>query len=73
MERAAVEDDLEDPDDLRRVYEEVLRDGTPADIEESIDVDPLPGLWDELVLPPAVRRRWLPPRRVACDYPVVGG
>lgn len=53
-----VEYDLEDPVDLRRVYEQVLREGTPTDIQEFIDVDRLPELWDELVLPPGVRRRW---------------
>lgn len=50
--------DLEDPADLRRVYEQVLREGTPEDIQEFIDVDRLPAIWDDLVLPPRVRRRW---------------
>lgn len=50
--------DLNDRRDLCRVYEQVLREGTPEDIQEFIDVDRLPGLWDDLVLPPAVRRRW---------------
>lgn len=54
----AVSYDLEDRADLRRVYEQVLREGTPRDIQEFIDVDLLPELWEELVLPPAVRRRW---------------
>ncbi len=54
----AVQYDLGDPADRRRVYEQVLREGTPSDIQEFIDVDLLPDMWDELVLPPAVRRRW---------------
>jgi hypothetical protein len=49
---------LEDPRDLRRVYEQVLREGTPEDIQEFIDVDRLCDLWDDLVLPSGVRRRW---------------
>lgn len=54
----AVRYDLEDPADLRRVYEQVLREGTPKDIQEFIDVERLPEMWDDLVLPPGVRRRW---------------
>jgi hypothetical protein len=53
-----VQYDLEDPRDLRRVYEQVLREGTPEDIQEFIDVDRLCDLWDDLVLPSGVRRRW---------------
>lgn len=49
---------LEDPRDLCRVYEQVLREGTPGDIQEFIDVERLCELWDDLVLPPGVRRRW---------------
>ena len=51
--------DLEDPVDSRRVYEQVLREGREADIQEFIDVDVLPSLWDDLVLPSNVRERWL--------------
>jgi len=50
--------DLNDRRDLCRVYEQVLREGTEEDIQEFIDVDRLPDLWDDLVLPPMVRRRW---------------
>lgn len=50
--------DLNDRRDLCRVYEQVLREGTAEDIQEFIDVDRLPGLWEDLVLPPMVRRRW---------------
>jgi len=53
-----VEYDLEDPGDLRRVYEQVLREGTSEDIQQYIDVDRLTELWDDLVLPAGVRRRW---------------
>jgi hypothetical protein len=53
-----VQYDLEDPKDLRRVYEQVLREGTPEDIQEFIDIDRLCELWDDLVLPSGVRRRW---------------
>lgn len=50
--------DLDDPADVRRVYEQVLREGTPDDIQEFIDVDRLSQMWDDLVLPAAVRRHW---------------
>jgi hypothetical protein len=50
--------DLDDPADLRRVYEQVLREGTEDDIQEFIDVDRLGQIWDDLVLPVSVRRRW---------------
>ncbi len=53
-----VQYDLEDPKDLRRVYEQVLREGTPKDIQEFIDIDRLCELWDDLVLPTGVRRKW---------------
>ena len=53
-----LEYNLDDPADLRRVYEQVLREGTSEDIQEFIDVDRLPELWDDLVLPPGVRREW---------------
>lgn len=53
-----VQYDLEDPNDLRRVYEQVLREGTRVDIQEFIDVERLSELWDDLVLPVGVRRQW---------------
>ena len=54
----AVRYDLDDPGDVRRVYEQVLREGTEDDIQEFIDVDCLCQIWDDLVLPVTVRRRW---------------
>lgn len=53
-----VQYDLADPNDLRRVYEQVLREGTGEDIQEFIDVQRLSELWDDLVLPVGVRRQW---------------
>jgi hypothetical protein len=50
--------DLDDPADLRRVYEQVMREGTVEDIQEYIDADRVVELWEELVLPTGVRRRW---------------
>lgn len=51
--------DLGDERDRIRVYEQVLREGTAADIQEYIDVDQVAALWDQLVLPPPVRRAWM--------------
>lgn len=42
-----------------RVYEQVLREGTTADVRFFIDVDELVDLWDDLVLPPAVSAAWI--------------
>jgi hypothetical protein len=53
-----VQYDLKDPRDLGRVYEQVLREGTTEDIQEFIDVDRLCEVWNDLVLPTGVRRRW---------------
>ncbi len=50
--------DLADRGDRARVYEQVLREGTEDDVRFYIDADQLRELWDELVLPPAVRRAW---------------
>jgi hypothetical protein len=48
--------DLDDPVDRARVYEQVLREGTEDDVY--VDASCLLELWDELVLPPAVRQAW---------------
>lgn len=40
------------------VYERVLREGGPADVLTYIDGALLVDLWDELVLPPGVRKAW---------------
>ena len=50
--------DLDDRRDRSRVYEQVLREGTAQDIRFYIDVEQLLDLWDDLVLPPQVRRAW---------------
>ncbi len=50
--------DLNDRSDCARVYEQVLREGTADDVRFYVDADRLLELWDELVLPPAVREAW---------------
>jgi hypothetical protein len=50
--------DLADRADRARVYEQVLREGTADDVRFFVDADRLVELWDELVLPPAVREAW---------------
>lgn len=50
--------DLADRADRVRVYEQVLREGTEDDVRFYIDGDRLAELFDELVLPPAVRQAW---------------
>jgi hypothetical protein len=50
--------DLDDERDRRRVYEQVLREGDEDDVRYYVDVEQLLRLWDELVLPPHVRRAW---------------
>lgn len=50
--------DLSDPQQLRRVYEQVLREGTDEDVRRYVDVDRLIAEWDRLVLPRGVRRAW---------------
>lgn len=50
--------DLNDPRQLRRVYEQVLREGTEEDVARYVDVDTLIAEWDSLVLPARVRRAW---------------
>ncbi len=46
--------------DRARVYELVLREGEPADVIRYIDGVLLVELWEELVLPRAVRAAWAP-------------
>jgi hypothetical protein len=50
--------DLNDRADRARVYEQVLREGTEDDVRHYVDADQLLELFDELVLPPPVRRAW---------------
>lgn len=54
----AVSYDLDDRADRARVYEQVLREGTEDDVRFYVDAGKLLELWDELVLPPAVRLAW---------------
>lgn len=42
------------------MYEIVLREGEPADLLTYVDGALLVDLWDELVLPAAIRRAWEP-------------
>ena len=50
--------DLNDRSDRARVYEQVLREGTADDVRFFVDAERLLEPWDELVLPPAVRKAW---------------
>lgn len=52
--------DLDDRADRARVYEQVLREGTEDDVRFYVAEDHLLELWDELVLPTAVREAWTP-------------
>lgn len=51
---------LADRADRCRVYEIVLREGNPADIESVVDVVLLCEAWDDPVLPHALGEAWLP-------------
>lgn len=51
--------DLSDRGQRIRVYEQVLREGTAADVRYVIDVDEVIDLWDEMVLPRAVSEAWI--------------
>lgn len=46
--------------DRARVYEVILQEGRPADILAYVDGVLLADLWDDLVLPRAVRAAWSP-------------
>ena len=50
--------DLRKRADRARVYKQVQREGTEDDVRFYVDPEELLELWDELVLPPAVRRAW---------------
>jgi transcriptional regulator with XRE-family HTH domain len=49
---------LSDREQRARVYEIVLREGTPADVLSYIDGALLVDLWDNLVLPRDIRAAW---------------
>ena len=51
---------LLDRGDRARVYELVLGEGAAADVLRYVDGALLVDLWDELVLPRAVRAAWSP-------------
>jgi hypothetical protein len=50
--------DLLNRADRARVYEIVMREGTPQDVLTYVDGALLVDLWDELVLPADVRSAW---------------
>jgi DNA-binding XRE family transcriptional regulator len=52
--------DLRSRADRARVYETVLQEGSPVDILAYVDGALLADLWDDLVLPRAVRSAWAP-------------
>ena len=52
--------DLGSRADRARMYEIVLQEGSPADILAYVDGALLVDLWDDLVLPRAVRSAWAP-------------
>lgn len=63
--------DLTDRGDRIRLYEQVLREGTEDDVRFYVDAEELIELWDELVLPPSVRRAWagwIPRRRADVSH-----
>ncbi|NNN20847.1 MAG: hypothetical protein HKL80_02430 [Acidimicrobiales bacterium] len=51
--------DLDNRVERARVYEQVLREGTEEDIRYYIEIDKLLDLWNDLVLPIAVRKAWM--------------
>jgi len=50
--------ELDDPAQRKYVYEIVLTDGTPADINQLIDHTLLAEMWDRLYLPHDIRVAW---------------
>jgi transcriptional regulator with XRE-family HTH domain len=52
--------DLSDRQQRARVYELVLREGRPADIESMVDGALLVDQWNDLVLPRRIRAEWQP-------------
>jgi hypothetical protein len=49
---------LADRGDRASVYEQVLREGSEDDVRYYVEADELRELFNELVLPPTVRRPW---------------
>ena len=52
--------DLGSRADRARVYEIALQEGRPADILSYVDGALLVDLWDDLMLPRAIRSAWAP-------------
>jgi hypothetical protein len=52
--------DLGDRQQLVRVYEQVLRDGTADEVRRYVRASVLLEIWDELYLPAYVRLAWEP-------------
>jgi hypothetical protein len=50
--------DLEDRADRALAYELVLTEGTDDDVRSFVVLEELVDLWEDLVLPPHVRRAW---------------
>jgi hypothetical protein len=50
--------DLSDPAERRLVYEQVLSEGTAADVERFVGLDDLLHVWSDLVLPKHLRKAW---------------
>lgn len=70
--------DLRDRRQRARVYEIVLREGGPDDVLSYIDGVLLVDLWDELVLPRAIRSAWQdvvagPHRSPGREFPIARG
>ena len=55
-----IEFDLANPRHLRSVYEQVLREGTDADVRRYVRRTMLLEVWNELFLPEYVRAAWAP-------------
>jgi hypothetical protein len=55
-----VEYDLDNPRHVRRVYEQVLREGSVEDIRLFIRPSVLVAIWKQLFLPNHVREAWDP-------------
>jgi hypothetical protein len=51
---------LGDRRERARAYEVVLPEGLPADIELIVDGALLIDVWDEIVVPRAIRSKWQP-------------
>ena len=58
--RSTARYDMTDRRQRSRVYEMVLREGTPDDVLTYIDGALLVDLWEDLVLPTEIRRAWEP-------------